>query len=119
MLRAAGDRANGQRMIAAHHHRELTRLQAFAEGVASRGAPRYDLVEMTVSVDRIGGRIARARQIALVDNRVPEPPQSDCDTGDAQRLWPHGGAGTGATNVGRHADERDLQWLCHERFLAV
>ena len=102
-----GDRADGERVIAAHQDRRLVAVEGRRDGVAHRTAPGERLVEMAPAVDRRTQRIGRSREIAVIVHPVAHAGQGRLQARHAQCLRSQIGAARARGDVARGADQTE------------
>ena len=106
-LRDGGNRADGERVVAAEKDRHAVRHQFGVDRVVNEPVPRHDFRQVAEAVDRREHRIERVRSGCPVAHVGAEPRDRLRQSGHAQRLGAHAGAAGAGADVGGRADEAD------------
>jgi hypothetical protein len=108
VLRSRGDRADGERVVAADEDRQPRYGKLCAAGVVHGTIPGRDFPQMAIAVDGRQARVAGAVQVAAVEHLDALRFEHGLQVRDTQRLRPHRRAARAGTDVRGSADDRNL-----------
>ena len=108
VLRGGGDRADGERVVAAEEYRQAACVELRTAGVVHGAVPGGDLVQVAVAVDGRQVRVARSLQVAAVRDLDALRLEHGLQPRDAQRFRTHRGATHAGADVRGGTDDRDL-----------